>query len=139
MAVWGKIKFPGGASLLLKTDFGYNIINNRKQKKMKNKIFQAGRPVMGEKLIGREKILENIVRLLISGQSVVLIAPRRFGKTSLLIEALARIKNQGFFTANIDIFATPTKRILAEQITESVLKNRKLGKAFADLRKITQK
>ena len=61
---------------------------------MKNKIFQAGRPVMGEKLIGREKILENIVRLLISGQSVVLIAPRRFGKTSLLIEALARIKNQ---------------------------------------------
>ena len=102
---------------------------------MKNKIFQAGRPVMGEKLIGREKILENIVRLLISGQSVVLIAPRRFGKTSLLIEALARIKNQGFFTANIDIFATPTKRILAEQITESVLKNRKLGKAFADLRK----
>jgi AAA+ ATPase superfamily predicted ATPase len=102
---------------------------------MKNKIFQAGRPVIGEKLIGREKILENIVRLLISGQSVVLIAPRRFGKTSLLIEALTRIKNQGFFTANIDIFATPTKRILAEQITESVLKNRKLGKAFADLRK----
>jgi AAA+ ATPase superfamily predicted ATPase len=102
---------------------------------MKNRIFQAGRPVVGEKLIGREKILEQMVRSLISGQSVVLIAPRRFGKTSVLIEALNKIEKQGFYTANIDIFATPTKRILAEQITESVLKNKKLGKAFADLRK----
>jgi len=102
---------------------------------MKHAIFQAGRPVIGEKMIGREEILEKVVRLLISGQSVVLIAPRRFGKTSVMIEALNRVKKKGFFTANIDIFATPTKRILAEQITESVLKNKKLGKAFGDLRK----
>lgn len=102
---------------------------------MKQAIFQAGRPVVGEKMIGREKILEQVVRLLISGQSVVLIAPRRFGKTSVMIEALNRVRKEGLFTANIDIFATPTKRILAEQITESVLKNKKLGKAFGDLRK----
>ena len=55
-------------------------------------LFQAGRPVLGEKLIGREEILEKIIRLLISGQSVVLIAPRRFGKTSVVLEVLNRIK-----------------------------------------------
>jgi AAA+ ATPase superfamily predicted ATPase len=102
---------------------------------MKKGIFQAGRPVMGERLIGREKILQQVVRLLVSGQSVVLIAPRRFGKTSILIEALDRISKQGLFTANVDIFAAPTKRALAEQITEAVLKNKKLGKAFTDLRR----
>ena len=98
-------------------------------------LFQAGRPVLGEKLIGREEILEKIIRLLISGQSVVLIAPRRFGKTSIVLEVLNRIKAQGLFTAYIDIFATPTKRILSEQITGSVLSNKKLHEAFSNFRK----
>lgn len=98
-------------------------------------LFQAGRPVLGEKLIGREEILEKIIRLLISGQSIVLIAPRRFGKTSIVLEVLRRIDAQGLFTFYVDIFATPTKRILSEQITESVLSNKKLQKAFSNFRK----
>ena len=98
-------------------------------------LFQVGRPVIGDKLIGREETLKQIIQLLVSGQSVVLMAPRRFGKTSILLEVLNRLKNQGLFTAYIDIFATPTKRILAEQITESVLANKKLDKAFSDFRK----
>ena len=98
-------------------------------------LFQAGRPVLGEKLIGREEILEKIIRLLISSQSVVLIAPRRFGKTSIVLEVLNRLRVQGLFTAYIDIFATPGKRILSEQITESVLSNKKLQKAFSNFRK----
>ncbi|MBL7093411.1 AAA-like domain-containing protein [candidate division KSB1 bacterium] len=98
-------------------------------------LFQAGRPVVGEKLIGREQAIKQIISFLVGGQSVVLMAPRRFGKTSILLEVLNRVKSQGLFTAYIDIFATPTKRILAEQITESVLANRKLDKVFANFRK----
>lgn len=98
-------------------------------------LFQAGRPVLGTKLIGREEILKKIINYLISGQSVVLIAPRRFGKTSIVIEVLNRLKSKGLFTAYIDIFATPGKRILSEQITESILSNKKLHKAFANFRK----
>jgi hypothetical protein len=97
-------------------------------------LFQAGRPVIGEKLIGRKEIIKKIIHLLISGQSVVLIAPRRFGKTSILLEVLNQIKKQGLFISYVDIFTTPTKRILAEQITESVLANKKLNKAFANFR-----
>ena len=98
-------------------------------------LFQAGRPVVGEKLIGREQAIKQIISFLVGGQSVVLMAPRRFGKTSILLEVLNRVKSQGLFTAYIDIFATPTKRILAEQITESVLANRKLDKVFSNFRK----
>ena len=98
-------------------------------------LFQAGRPVMGNKLIGREEILKEIIHYLNSGQSVVLIAPRRFGKTSVVLEVLNRFKKDDLFTAYVDIFAAPEKRIFAEQITEAVLSNKKLHKAFSDFRK----
>lgn len=98
-------------------------------------LFEVGRPVVGKKLIGREDSIKQIIQSLLFNQSVVLIAPRRFGKTSILLELLDRLKNQGLFTAYIDIFATPTKSILAEQITESVLANKELDKVFANFRK----
>ena len=98
-------------------------------------LFQAGRPVMGNKLIGREEILKEIIHYLNSGQSVVLIAPRRFGKTSVVLEVLNRFKKDDLFTAYVDIFAAHEKRIFAEQITEAVLSNKKLHKAFSDFRK----
>lgn len=101
---------------------------------MKN-LFQVGRPVLGKNLIGREKMVKDIIGLLTSGQSVVLMGPRRFGKTSIVLEVLNRLKEQGIFTVYTDIFTTPTKRILSEQITESVLSNKKLNKAFSTFRK----
>lgn len=42
--------------------------------------FQAGKPVTGSQLAGREDIIQQIMQLTLNGQSVVLIAPRRFGK-----------------------------------------------------------
>jgi len=66
---------------------------------------------------------------------VVLLAPRRFGKTSLVLETISRLKKNDLFTAYIDIFASPEKRILSEKITEAVLANKKLHKAFANFRK----
>ena len=47
-----------------------------------NTQFTAGKPVWGKNLIGREKIIQEIIKLTSKGQSVVIIAPRRMGKTS---------------------------------------------------------
>jgi AAA+ ATPase superfamily predicted ATPase len=58
----------------------------------------AGKPVTGDQLIGRHKEIETINQYLDMGQSVVLIAPRRFGKTSLLLEMLRQRKEKGFIT-----------------------------------------
>lgn len=96
---------------------------------------QAGKPVIGKDLIGREKEADLIKELLLQGQSVVLIAPRRFGKTSLALEVLSRLKKEGHFTAYLDLFAIPDIRHLSEQITTKVLSNKKLDKLFRDLRK----
>jgi AAA+ ATPase superfamily predicted ATPase len=91
---------------------------------------QVGKPVKGNQLIGRDKEISYITELLLQGQSVVIIAPRRFGKTSLILEILNRIKKNGFYTAYIDFFLTPDLESLSRKITEEVLNNRKLGKTF---------
>jgi AAA+ ATPase superfamily predicted ATPase len=96
--------------------------------------FLTGKPVTGDQLIGRDLILDQIENLVLSGQSVVLIAPRRFGKSSILLETLNRLKSKNVYQGYIDIFSTPTKRILSEKITETVLSNKSLDSAFHKLK-----
>jgi len=90
----------------------------------------VGKPVKGSQLIGREKEILTISALLLQGQSIVLIAPRRFGKTSLILEILNRIKKQDIYTSYIDVFVTPDLASLSRKITGEVLNNRKLGNVF---------
>jgi len=91
---------------------------------------QAGKPVTGIDFIGREKELALLIEYIKMGQSVVLVAPRRFGKTSLVMEALARLKKQGFHTAFIDVFTNPSLELLSTAIVKEVLKNHKLNEQF---------
>lgn len=91
---------------------------------------QAGKPVTGKDLIGRDKELSLIQTLLLQGQSVVLIAPRRFGKTSVVLELLERLKREHHYVAYVDLFAVPDIRRLSEQVTENVLANKKLDSVF---------
>lgn len=91
---------------------------------------QAGKPVTGQDFIGREKELKLLVEYLKMGQSVAIIAPRRFGKTSLVLEALKQIKGKEFYTAFIDVFINPTLELLATSLTEEVLRNHKLHNQF---------
>ena len=93
-------------------------------------MIQVGKPVTGSNLIGRDKDLSLIKELLVAGQSVVLIAPRRMGKTSVLTELLLQLKEEGFFTVSTDVFASPDILSLSKRITESVLANRKLDTVF---------
>jgi len=46
-------------------------------------MMQVGKPLTGKEFIGRQKEAREIIQYLSMGQSVVLIAPRRFGKTPL--------------------------------------------------------
>lgn len=98
------------------------------------KLFVTGTPVVGEQLIGRDEELKAIIHLLQTGQSIILIAPRRFGKTSLILTALARLKNKGHYVADVDLFSIINKRRLAEKITAHTLENKKIFKFGAKIR-----
>ncbi len=91
---------------------------------------QAGKPVTGPDFVGRDKELALLIEYLKMGQSVVIIAPRRFGKTSLVLEALQQLKGKEYFTAFIDVFTNSTLDLLPSTITREVLKNHKLHKQF---------
>lgn len=91
---------------------------------------QVGKPVTGNEFIGREKELALLMEYIKMGQSVVLVAPRRFGKTSLVLEALARLKKQHYYTAFVDVFTNPSLELLSSAIVKEVLKNHKLQEQF---------
>ncbi|MCF6280434.1 MAG: ATP-binding protein [Flavobacteriaceae bacterium] len=65
-----------------------------------------------------------------AGQSVVIVAPRRMGKTSLMIELINQLKKQEFFITHIDVFSTSNIPTLARRIVESVFSNNILDKYF---------
>ncbi len=98
------------------------------------KLFVTGIPVTGEQLIGRDKELAQLLHLLQMGQSVILIAPRRFGKTSLMLTAIERLRNKGHYVADVDLFGIIDKRKLAENITASSLENKKIFKFSAKIK-----
>ena len=97
--------------------------------------FQVGKPVSGKDFIGRDEELKLMMQLLVQGQSIVLIAPRRYGKTSLVNEVLRRLDNKGFYTMYVDLFSNPTMDGLASNITQAVLSNKRLDKAFVNFTK----
>ena len=94
----------------------------------------VGKPVTGVELIGREREIKDILNALRSGQSVVLIAPRRFGKTSIMMEVQHQLSEEKYYTGSIDLFTIPDLGQLAYEITGQVLKNRKFEESFIKLK-----
>jgi uncharacterized protein len=90
----------------------------------------VGKPVFGDELVGRERETDLIIKTLLAGQSVALIAPRRFGKTSIMLEVLDQLSKKKYYTGNVDLFTTPDISQLAFETTAQVLRNRKLDTAF---------
>jgi AAA+ ATPase superfamily predicted ATPase len=86
---------------------------------MKNP-FIYGEVVTGEDFADREIELENIIRDLKDGQNIFLISPRRYGKTSLIMNALEKLRKESFYTAYIDLFKVSSFKGLLELYTEAV-------------------
>jgi len=99
------------------------------------KLFVTGVPVTGKDLVGRKEELKKIKYLLQNGQSVVLIAPRRFGKTSLVLTVLEKLRKSGSYVSDIDLFTIINKRRLAENIVEKTLENKKVKKVISRIKK----
>ena len=76
---------------------------SQKRRKMK-RLFVTGVPVTGDDFAGRKEELREIRHSLQNGQSVVVIAPRRFGKTSLILTILQELQRSGSYVADVDLF-----------------------------------
>ena len=68
--------------------------------------FVFGEVVKDANFIDRKTELETIAKDLLDGQKVFLIAPRRYGKTSLLLAAAEKLKAKGVRVIYLDLFKT---------------------------------
>ena len=99
------------------------------------KLFVTGVPVTGDDFAGRAEELTRIKYSLQNGQSIVLIAPRRFGKTSLILTVLEELQRRGFYVADVDLFTIISKERLAETIVEKILENKKVSNIVGRIKK----
>lgn len=65
--------------------------------------FKYGTVVGGSYFINRKKEISQIKNDLISGNNIILYAPRRYGKTSLIMEILKKLKKEKVKTVYIDL------------------------------------
>lgn len=99
--------------------------------------FQSGKIVQGLDFVGREKLLIKINAYLDMGQSVVLIAPRRYGKSSIIRKVInTRSSNKSI---QIDLMKIYNKRDLAEAIIEETYKLVGISNFFEFTKKISFK
>lgn len=66
--------------------------------------FQIGVPVTGPELADRQTELETIFKEVLAGSRLFLISPRRYGKTSLLLESRNRLQAQNIPVAYVDLY-----------------------------------
>lgn len=82
--------------------------------------FRYGKVATGEYFTDRETELADLESDIRHGQNVVIISPRRFGKTSLVFQAIDHVKQEGVLVAYLDLFRTPTKNRFADLLADAI-------------------
>jgi AAA+ ATPase superfamily predicted ATPase len=71
----------------------------------------------------RQSELKSLKADLRNGQNVALIAPRRYGKSSLVRRATQALVAEGVLVAEVDLMKTPTKEKLASALARSIYRD----------------
>jgi hypothetical protein len=83
--------------------------------------FRFGSVVTGEDFADRARELHELSRELTDGQHLFLLSPRRFGKTSLVLALLDRLRRRGVLVAYVDVFRATSAPQLLELLAQAVL------------------
>jgi hypothetical protein len=104
--------------------------------------FRFGALALGRTFADREVELRELTADIRNGQDVVVFAPRRYGKSSLIWRAADELTAGGVLIAQVDLMRTPTRERLAArlataihaQIASPLLRTRERLRLFAGLR-----
>ena len=83
--------------------------------------FRFGRIVSGDAFTDREADLLALERELRGGQNILIEAPRRFGKTSLILEVKRHLEAGGIPVAYLDCMLVPSRARLADRLASAYL------------------
>lgn len=82
--------------------------------------FHYGDLALDEAFTNRETELRALQADLRNGQNVAIIAPRRYGKSSLVRRASQDVMSEGLIVVEVDLMKTPTKEKLASKLARSI-------------------
>jgi hypothetical protein len=83
--------------------------------------FHYGSPVSGAAFADRRRELDALTGRMLDGANVILLSPRRYGKTSLLQRAIALVRRQGGRTGYASLVKASNRREVAEALLSAVL------------------
>ena len=103
--------------------------------------FKFGDPVAGDYYLPRENLSQLVSQFLENRINVVLIGPRRFGKTSFVLNLLEELENKAYATLFVDIFNITSHKDFLHQMLRALNSKKSLldhiktlGKSFAKIR-----
>ena len=96
-----------------------DVARRRPEPKIRNP-FHYGDLVADESFTDRDDELKQLKSDILNGHNVALIAPRRYGKSSLVRAALSDLVGRGVLVVEVDLMATPTKERLAGKLAKSI-------------------
>jgi AAA+ ATPase superfamily predicted ATPase len=82
--------------------------------------FYFGDLALDEAFTDRREELKSLEADMRNGRNVALIAPRRYGKSSLVRRASQRLVRRGVLIAEVDLMKTPTKERLASHLARAI-------------------
>ncbi|MET0510335.1 MAG: ATP-binding protein [Thermoleophilaceae bacterium] len=82
--------------------------------------FRYGALALDEAFTDREDEIEELEGDIRNGQDVVLFAPRRYGKSSLVWRVAQRLVKKRVLVAQVDLMTTPTRERLAEKLAKTI-------------------
>ncbi|MDI6791342.1 MAG: ATP-binding protein [bacterium] len=85
--------------------------------------FKSGTAVTGKYFTDREEEIKTLLLDLAGGQNVILYSPRRFGKTSLVLEVISRLRKEGCLCIYVDLFPISSKRDFAQRLASAIAKD----------------
>lgn len=104
--------------------------------------FRFGALALDEAFTDRRREIDELSADMRNGQDVVLFAPRRFGKSSLMWRVAQQLVSEQVLVAQVDLMRTPTKEKLAERLAKAIheeiasrlFRTRERVRVFAGLR-----
>jgi len=82
--------------------------------------FRYGALALDDAFTDRKAELDELLADIRNGQDIVVFAPRRYGKSSLVWRAAQRLRKTGVLVAQVNLMTTPTKEKLAEKLAETI-------------------
>jgi hypothetical protein len=82
--------------------------------------FRYGDVATGSYFTDRQVELAELEADIRNGQDVVIISPRRYGKTSLIFRAVEHLRQDGTLIAYLDLFRSPTKDRFADHLADAI-------------------